>query len=517
MNTRSILCLLIVAILATLGCESQEVNLLDGAAWRFSADGGETFSAEQPVIDAGQQADIVIDAEFDVADTDGIADLKLVADVSPWVGTTFALNGVAFDRPVAEMGYRSFAGIDPALLKPGRNVLSLSFGVINGHEEAKTLPAPQIALRPMADEDLAFQTGPVLGYFDETFFTITCRTTIAARVTLRMRPTDRGSGAPEAVLPVPHGLMHRFKAQRREGYEYRLEAISGETVRVTDWTPVPSWADTADGTLRFVIAGDSRTHPDRWRRVAVAIDEQDPQLMVFVGDMITDGRNDWEWDDEHFGPAAELVARTPYYPVIGNHEREAPVMRELFFTPAPDGRAWNWAQQIGDVLFVGIVGHWVFAPGGDDYIWLEQTLAESDAKFIIVNSHYPAWSSLRHGGVDENGEPYNDVAHQAQAVLMPLMAKYNVTAFVAGHDHFYERNEPPGGVTQIVAGGAGAPVYGKHENAEEFNPYSQAFAQTLHYCLFEVAGETCTMTVLTPDGEVVDTRTWQARSQADGS
>ena len=502
-----------VAASLLAGCAAEPVDLLDGGAWQYSVDEGETFSETPPVIQAGEQAAIVARIEFDVADTDEIAELKLVAELSPWLGTALALNDVEFTRPVPEMGYRAFTGIDAALLRSGRNVLSVSYGVINGHEEPKPLPAPQIALTPLTDEDLAFQTGPVLGYFDETFFTVTCRTTIAAQALLRMRPTDRSAGGPEIVLPVPRGLMHRFKAQRHEGYEYRLEATSGETVRVTDWQPIPSWADTTDGTLRFVVAGDGRTHPDRWRRVASAIADEDPQFLVYVGDMVTAGRNDWEWDTELFGPASQLMATTPYYPVIGNHEQEAPVMRELFYTAAPDGRDWNWTQQIGEVLLIGIVGHWPFWEDTDNYAWLETTLAESDAKFIFLYSHYPAWSSRRDGRVGEDGEPYDKVTFQGQTVLMPLLAKYNATAMIAGHDHFYERSEPPIGVTQVVAGGAGAPLYGKSEDADEINPYSQAFALELHYCLFEVVGDTCTMKTITPDGRVIDTRTWSARPQ----
>ena len=38
------------------------------------------------------------------------------------------------------------------------------------------------------------------------------------------------------------------------------------------------------------------------------------------------------------------------------------------------------------------------------------------------------------------------------------MKKYHATAFISGHDHDYERSEPPGGVTVIVSGGARAPA-----------------------------------------------------------
>ena len=65
----------------------------------------------------------------------------------------------------------------------------------------------------------------------------------------------------------------------------------------------------------------------------------------------------------------------------------------------------------------------------------------------------------------------------------------------------------------IISGGAGAPRYSKVENAEKQNPHLKAFAAELHYCLFEIDGDTCTMTALRADGTMIDTRTWSARGQ----
>jgi len=66
-------------------------------------------------------------------------------------------------------------------------------------------------------------------------------------------------------------------------------------------------------------------------------------------------------------------------------------------------------------------------------------------------------------------------------------------------------------ITQVISGGAGAPLYGKAENAEEFNPHSEVYEMRLHYCLFEVDGDECTMQAIDTNGVVFDTRTWEAR------
>ena len=225
------------------------------------------------------------------------------------------------------------------------------------------------------------------------------------------------------------------------------------------------------------------------------------------------GRHDWEWDEQFLGPARDLLSRTPLYFTIGNHEKESPLLHELLTTPAPGGRGWNWSQQIGDVLLIGIVGHVRFEPGTNNYTWLEQTLAESDAKFIFLFTHYPAWSSIHFGTVNESGQPIDWVTHQGQAYIVPLLAKYGATAYVSGHDHYYERSEPPGGVTTIICGGAGGTLDDRDRGWQNSNPHSAAFASRHHYLLFDVAGETCTMTAIAMNGETIDTRTWQARPQ----
>jgi len=502
---------LLIGALAVVGCERGAADLLEGQSWQYSIDGGKTFADAPPVIPAKQQVAIEARAAFDVADPAGIAELELAYELSSWVDVAMTLNGTPIQRPVPEMGYRAFRGIDGGLLKAGPNTLTISYGVINGHDDDRPLPPIRAALNALTSDDLAFQTGPILGFFDADHFTVTCRTTMLADVTLHARPAAQDEDDHPIVVTGPRGLMHRFNVERREGYVFRLTAVNGAVRRATEWMPVPSWDDTTDGTLRFVVAGDMRTHPERWGPVAGAIRAEQPQFLVVVGDMVSAGRNDWEWDTEHFGPARQLVSTVPYYPVIGNHEQEAPVMRELFYTSSPDGRGWNWAQQIGDVLLIGIVGHWPFSPDTDNHVWLAETLAESDAKFVFLFSHYPAWSSRRTGAVNEAGEPYDKVTYQGQTVLMPLLAEHDGTAFIAGHDHFYERSEPPGGVSAVITGGGGARVYGKREDAAQINPYSKVFAAELHYCVFEVAGDTCTMTVRTPDGRTIDTRTWQAR------
>jgi hypothetical protein len=260
----------------------------------------------------------------------------------------------------------------------------------------------------------------------------------------------------------------------------------------------------------FAILGDSRTYPDKWKKVADATLAAKPAFSLFVGDMITNGRVDKMWDDEYFHPAKDFLATIPYFSVIGNHEGNCPLFPLMFQTPQENGSK-NWSQQIGPLLLIGIDGSMDWSHGSKLERWLENTLAKSKAKFIFVGSHYPAWTSGGHGSLNEEKRPKEKPIKDAQDTIMPLLKKYNAAAMFAGHDHFYERNEPDNGVTMIVTGGAGAPLRDKTKYAAKQNPYSVVFKKQLHFCLISVENDKCTMKVLNPQGEVLDTRSWNAR------
>jgi hypothetical protein len=151
--------------------------------------------------------------------------------------------------------------------------------------------------------------------------------------------------------------------------------------------------------------------------------------------------------------------------------------------------------------------------GGALAQWLDGVLARSEAKFIFLASHWPAWTSGGHGRLNKDGRPRERPIRLAQDVIMPLLHTFNATAMFAGHDHFYERSEPDNGVTVIVTGGAGAPLRNRAGNAERQNPHSEVFKKAYHYCLLTIdeEEEECTMEVLTPEGTKIDSRSWAAR------
>jgi len=548
-----------------LCCFSSFYSTAESRSFDLSSESDRRLSIVNNGIISGWQDELVFDyaTNYTVAYSavfyvDDPLDYASVQIVRPLYMTNMKLNGIAISLPIEGMEYETVPGISTELLHEGRNELTIFWthsvdddaGVMHTVEEGENLctiaedyygspnwmrisnanpdidpnnvypgdilhiPSTTTVRQCITAEDmeisvigldhseLEFQTEPVLGYAGTDFFTLTCRVNFPVEVLLHVDG--------ELYLSEPK-LLHSFRIDGLTAdteYQYILTArfpyvdmfsvINGpHTVRTL----------TDDEDLRFAVLGDSRSYPNDWAEVATSVLNMRPDLMVFAGDMVTNGRKDYLWDQEFFSPAADLLAEIPLYAVIGNHEQNCTLFQEIFLTPG--GK--NWVQQVGNVLLVGIDGAMDWSTGTYLFSWLESLLAASDADFIFLTTHYPAWSSGYHGRVNASGIPREEGINTSRSIIMPLLEEYNATAMFAGHDHIYERSEPPGGVSMIVTGGAGAPMYSMVENAAIQNPYSVVYAREYHFCILTVDGDVCTMEVFTNDGGLIDSRTWYAR------
>ena len=518
------------------GCDEQPVvgtepvNLLAGKKWQYSTDGGRSWSFDAPVIRRGQRARILARITFTAPDPAHFAVLEFTHGAPPRQRQIYYLNGRKIPLPLGGMFYKTIYAIPANMLRPGRNELRAKIGIDNRpppDEPDADMPDVVLALatdlKALQRRHARIISGPVLGACGPDYWTVTCRTNMPAAVTLTAtavgeRATTTAPAETTRLTSRP-GLHHRFRVPRGPSaskVQYRLSVTGGgadfSTPAYTASFPPPE-AGGPTRPLRIAVLGDSRTNRPDWSSVASAVLAGKPDLFVFAGDMVAAGRNNWQWQEHFFSASPALFATIPCYPVIGNHEENAPLYPLLFYTPSPGGLGLNWHQRIGPVLLIGIDGTGNWAPEGPNVKWLKRVLAGpgAAAKFVFFFSHYPAWTSGGHGKLNEvTGRPNEHAVRVAQDVIVPLLAKHRATAMFAGHDHFYERSELPG-LTHIITGGAGAPLRGKSRSARQQNPYSRAFFSKLHYCLLEVRGDTCTMKVLTPEGEVIDTRTWKAR------
>jgi len=517
-------CSAVEVALAQEGAGSGAPNLLEGAVSLYSIDEGSTFSAEPPSVPPRELASVVMKLSFEVpqvvrslADMGDYTSLALSHDAATASlrALRFVLNDQEIALPLEGMLYQTVPGIDPGLLRPGANTLIVDMTVFNRSRESDMVFAPAISLSALRSSDLEFQTGPLLGAFDEGSFAVTCRTNMPARVSVyRVEDGELPSRVErmERVAGTGLGLLHRVRVPRVSPGEGEAIVVVAERdgflVGATIHSPGPP-----DSALRFVALGDNRTNVGDWHRVATATLQTRPDLVIHVGDMVTNGRRDWEWDEQFWRPGRSLLEKVPIYAVIGNHEADARFYDEIFFAPSEDGRARNWAQELGGVLLIGIDGRQDWSAGSDNARWLEERLARSDARFMFLFSHYPGYSSSNHGRLDDEGHPAERPVREGRETVIPILSKYGATAMVAGHDHVYERSELPGGVTAITCGGGGAPLYEKTADAVRQNPYSEIHAGRHHFCLFEVDADAVTLRALSAEGELIDTRTWWSRHE----
>jgi predicted phosphodiesterase len=513
---------------------TQPVDLLAEASWQFSTDGGVTFTPDWPAAPSGQTP-LVAKAEFQAGDLTGCQALELTHELDPASDAVFTLNGKKVEGPKELPGvfFKTIPVTDPNLLVQGTNVLTATWRPVRDHAAASVPSVPRLrfslfSLKVLRAGDLKVVTGPILGARGEDFITVSCRTNMPARVTVRVNggfktpQTAPAIGRPSMVWQEitkvsPPGLFHQVHLEGLKGmaiatYRFQVETPDGAgRIELGPWSIAP----LAEGQdpLRFVVLGDSRSRASKWAIVAAAALKARPQFIVHAGDLVEHGRQDWRWNEELFEPAATLLATVPTFAVLGNHEEKSPLAPLLLAVP-PDNTLARWQQTIGPVHLIGIDGEANWAADSENAQWLEGVLAASKAKFIFLVSHYPPWSSGKHGVKGVPGEPKDLPIRQGREVILPLLAKHKASAVIAGHDHLYERSEPPDGVTVIVTGGGGAPLSKPVEDAKTQNPYSKVLSSVLHYCLFTVEGGVCSMQAFTPSGEVIDTRVWSAREVA---
>jgi 3',5'-cyclic AMP phosphodiesterase CpdA len=232
--------------------------------------------------------------------------------------------------------------------------------------------------------------------------------------------------------------------------------------------------------------------------VTAAAAHQDPHLVLWLGDLVDRGRQADAWRDEFQLPARRLVTRVPSLAVPGNHDEQAPLLRHWF---SPPGGGRHWQQRCGDLQLIGLDGADDWQPGGSAWRWLDAACASAaEAPYLIVCTHYPAWTSTGHGRLAADGQPAEPAVRAARAWIMPLLQHHRVTCVLSGHAHAYERSQPPDEPLQIGCGGAGGYLY---HGVAKLNPHSRCFAARHHYLLLSL-GQDLSITATALDGEVIE-------------
>ncbi len=119
--------------------------------------------------------------------------------------------------------------------------------------------------------------------------------------------------------------------------------------------------------------------------------------------------------------------------------------------------------------------------------WLETQLAGSDAKWKIVVGHHPLYSSGKRFGRNQG----------LLDILEPIMERHNVQAYIAGHEHDLQYNQPENSnIAHFVSGGGSEARFVKQR---EFTRYAEA---TPGFLSVSINGETLKVSAINHLGEV---------------
>ena len=293
-------------------------------------------------------------------------------------------------------------------------------------------------------------------------------------------------------------------------YHYQVSSgipsrLAEEALRIVSEDSVFKTAIRENTPFCFAVYGDNRSNVECHTRIAEAMAQKRPDIVLNVGDVVTNGNKYKEWGREFFEPAKRLFKNTPFYIAIGNHEGNAHWFYDFVSYPEQEN---YYSFDYGNAHFTIVDSNKIaqdidtsdLRPGSPQYKWLKKDLESSNSEWKFVFFHHPPYSSSPH---------FPEEACEKMRILSPLFEKYGVDIVFNGHVHNYERSYPlknnkidmENGVIYVVTGGGGAQLYGLREKRSFF---TAECAIKYHYCLVKIVEKHLQMVVYDIDGKLLD-------------
>jgi hypothetical protein len=350
--------------------------------------------------------------------------------------------------------------------------------------------------------------GPYLQDVTATEATVVWRTADAVAGTLLL--TADAGGDPRTLAEPAAGTDHLLRLTGLQaGTAYHYELHAGGPLGSAHPLHTAPLAGAAT-PFRFLVWGDSGCACPAQMAVAAQMQPHTPDLMLHTGDMIYEGGEAAGYDPRFFVPYADLLARAPIYPSLGNHDvvtqNGAPWL-QIFHLPNNAGSAdtpryysYNW----GNTHFMALDSEQDYGPTSPQYAWLLgdlQSAAFHGATWHIAYFHRPPYSS----GYGHGSE------YSLREAWSPLFERFGVDLVVNGHEHNYERTlprqdyPPPDGsaghpVTYIVTGGGGKQLYNVGRKQ-----WTAASSMVYHFLEVRVDGSQLTVEAIDEKGAIFDT------------
>lgn len=260
--------------------------------------------------------------------------------------------------------------------------------------------------------------------------------------------------------------------------------------------------------FNFVVLGDTRSRHDIHKKIVNGVIKENPLFVINTGDLVGDGKEKGEWKT-FFSINKELMGSTPYYPVLGNHERNSKYYFDYFNLPNNES---YYSFTVGDALFIILdsegeeISDLSYTPNQDgeefwrknygEYFstqkkWLKNVLdLNKEVGFIFVFQHKPMYSVMNRRARD---------AERFRDIWGDIFEKHNVQAFINGHDHHYH-HALKNNVHYITTAGGGAGLY----NIDAPLPETVKLSKIEHFVHVKVSTNEAALHVIDIDGNEID-------------
>lgn len=244
-------------------------------------------------------------------------------------------------------------------------------------------------------------------------------------------------------------------------------AISSAISMPVDSLSAYPFADSVvpSGAFVFYVIGDwGRKGEYHQKGVARAMNEcaakVPPKFIISTGDNFytfgVKSVKDKQWK-ESFENIYETggMKETDWYPVLGNHDSYGCPKAEIQYSTINThwkmpGKHYSEKFRVTDsseALFVFTnTEELVHKHDCEQWAWIDTTLANNRVSWNFVIGHHPVYSSNHTHG---DSRPLIEQ-------LKPILEKYNVQAYLCGHDHDLQHQQPQGSKVEYFVSGAGS-------------------------------------------------------------
>jgi hypothetical protein len=214
-----------------------------------------------------------------------------------------------------------------------------------------------------------------------------------------------------------------------------------------------------NGHFRYLLIGDTRRNGNMVSKIADAMKLKAQELygddihnqinlVINVGDIVTDGRMIGGYIPEYFTPFSKLSANIPFMVAIGNHENESPFYyKYMKYENLNSSTEQYYSFNLSKIQFLMLNSNSAISRI-EQTNWLKSQLEKSDTAssvdMVFAFWHHPEHSEIWPAGNTSRVRNYIDLLQQSPKVQM----------LAYGHSHNYER-----GVMESLAGDTNGDFY----------------------------------------------------------